>query len=103
MTINRPREEVFAYAADSENETLWQSGLVEFKGDRPGQPDVGDRARGTVKVAGRKVRFMSETTEMRPPERFAFRSVEAPFPFEVSYTFVDRGGSTEVRIDGSTE
>jgi uncharacterized protein YndB with AHSA1/START domain len=103
VTINRPREEVFAYLVDPGNQTVWQSGLVEFESDRAGQPEVGDRARGTIKVAGRKVRWVSETTEMQPPERFAFRSVEAPFPFDVSYTLVDHDGATEVRNDGSTE
>jgi uncharacterized protein YndB with AHSA1/START domain len=103
VIINRPREEVFAYLADPDNQTVWQAGLQEFEADRQGQPEVGDRARGTIKVAGKKVRWESETTEMRPPERFAFRSVQAPFPFQLSYTLIDHDGSTEVRYDGSTE
>ena len=61
-------------------------------------------ARGApVKVAGKKVRWETETTEAKRPERIAFRSVESPFPFEISYTLVDTDGSTEVRHDGSTE
>ena len=103
VTINRPREEVFAYLADPANQTVWQSGPVEFESDRAGQPEVGDLARGTIKVVGRKVRWEAETIEMQPPERFAFRSVKAPFPFQQSYTLVDHGGSTEVRTEGSAE
>jgi uncharacterized protein YndB with AHSA1/START domain len=101
VTINQPREEVFAYLADPEKQTVWQSGLVEFESDRKGQFEVGDRAKGTIKVAGRKVRWESEATEVQPPERVTFRSVEAPFQFEQSFTLVDRGGSTEVKHDGS--
>ena len=36
-----------------------------------------------MKVAGKKVRWETETTEAKRPERIAFRSVESPFPFEI--------------------
>ncbi len=102
-TIARPREEVFTYLVDPDTQTIWQSGLQEFDADWTVEPKVGDRARGTVKVAGKKVQWETETTEATRPERIAFRSVASPFPFEISYTLVDSGGSTEVRHDGSTE
>jgi uncharacterized protein YndB with AHSA1/START domain len=103
ITVDKPREEVFTYLADPETQTIWQSGLQEFDADWKDEPHVGDRARGTVKVAGKKVRWEAEVTEAKRPERIAFRSVEAPFPFEISYTLVESGGSTEIRHDGSTE
>jgi ligand-binding SRPBCC domain-containing protein len=102
-TIARPREEVFTYLVDPDAQTIWQSGLQEFDADWTDEPKVGDRAKGTVKVAGKKVHWETEITETTRPERIAFRSVESPFPFEISYTLVDSGGSTEVRHDGSTE
>jgi len=102
VTINRPREEVFDYLTDPETQTTWQSGLQEFEADSK-EPQVGDRARGTLKVAGKKVRWEAETAEVERPGRVAYRSVEAPFPFELSFTLVDRGGSTEVTHEGSTE
>jgi uncharacterized protein YndB with AHSA1/START domain len=103
ITINRPREEVFDYLNDPETQTVWQSGLQDFEADWQGrQPEVGDRAKGTVKVAGKNMRWETETTEADYPERVAFRSVEAPFSFEISYTLVDRGGATEVIHQGST-
>ena len=102
VTIDRSREEVFTYLTDPETQTVWQSGLQDFEADWEGEPKVGDRARGTVKVAGKKLRWETETIEVQRPERIAFRSLEAPFPFELSYTLVDRGGSTEVMHDGST-
>jgi uncharacterized protein YndB with AHSA1/START domain len=102
-TIARSREEVFTYLVDPEAQTVWQSGLQEFDADWTDEPKVGDRARGTVKVAGKKVHWEAEITEVTRPDRLTFRSIESPFPFEISYTLVDSGGSTEVRHDGSTE
>ncbi|MBA3232830.1 MAG: SRPBCC family protein [Propionibacteriales bacterium] len=103
VTIDRPPEEVFSYLADPETQTIWQSGLLDFEADWEVEPKVGDRARGTVKVAGKKVRWETETIEVERPKKIVFRSVKAPFPFEISSTLVDGGGSTEVRHDGSTE
>ena len=103
VTIDRPIEEVFSYLVDPKTQTIWQSGLQDFEADWEDEPKVGDRARGTVKVAGKKVRWETETVEVQRPERLIYRSVESPFPFEISWTLVDRGGSTEARHDGSTE
>lgn len=103
VTIDRPREEVFTYLVNSETQVIWQSGLQEFDADWSDEPTVGDRARGTVKVAGKKVQWVTEVTEIKHPERFVFRSVEAPFPFEISFSLLEVGESTEVRYDGSTE
>lgn len=102
VRIDRTREKVFAYLVAPSTQTVWQSGLQEFEADWKDEPKVGDRARGTVKVAGKKVHWESETTEVEPPERVSYRSVEAPFTYELSYTLIDRGASTELRHDGST-
>ena len=102
VTIDQTREKVFAYLVAASTQTVWQSGLQEFEADWADEPKVGDRARGTVKVSGKKVRWETETTEVQRPERVTFRSVEAPFSFELSYTLIDHGASTEVRHDGST-
>ena len=102
VTINRPPEEVHRYLTDAELIPVWQSSLQDFEADWDDDPKVGDRSRGTVKVAGKKVRSVTEVTEVGP-ERLAFRSVEAPFSFEMSYTATDRGGQTEVVHEGTTE
>jgi uncharacterized protein YndB with AHSA1/START domain len=103
VTINRPRDEVFRYLVDPQTQTVWNSGLQEFTAVWTGHPQVGDRAQGTIKVAGRQLRWEAETTEVEPPSRVVYRSVEAPFPFTLEYTLVDRDGATEVQHDGSTE
>ncbi len=103
VKIDRPREEVFAYLVNAETQTIWQSGLQEFIADWSDEPTVGDHARGTVKVAGKKVQWEIEVAETNRPENIVFRSVKAPFPFKVSYSLLSNGGSTQVRHDGSTE
>jgi uncharacterized protein YndB with AHSA1/START domain len=103
ITIDRPPDEVFRYLADPHNMTVWQAGLESIDADWEAEPKVGDRARGTVKIAGKKIRWETETTEVQRPELISFRSVKSPFPFEMSYTLADRNGSTEVANHGSTQ
>ena len=102
VTVNRPREEVRRYLADANLIPVWQSGLQEFDADWDDEPRVGDRSRVTVKVAGKKVRSVTEVTDVGP-DRLTIRSVEAPFGFEMSYSAIDRGGQTEVVHEGTTQ
>ncbi|MDX6326937.1 MAG: hypothetical protein QOK15_3291 [Nocardioidaceae bacterium] len=102
VSIARSREDVFTYLVDPANQTVWNSGLVEFEADWTGDPQVGDRARGTVKVAGRRIDWETETIEAQRPDRVVYRSVKAPFSFQLSWTLTDRGGDTEVTHDGLT-
>lgn len=102
VTIDRPQEEVFAYLVDARTQEIWQSGLQEFAADWEADPRVGDHSRGTVKVAGKKLNWEAEVTEVKRPERFVFRTVEAPFSFEITYSLAAAGDSTQVHYDGST-
>ena len=102
VTIDQRRERVFDYLVDPATQTTWQSGLQEFEANWTGAPKVGDRATGTVKVAGKAVRWEAEVTEMQRPERVTYRSVDAPFSFELTYALIDHGESTEVKHDGTT-
>jgi hypothetical protein len=37
------------------------------------------------------------------PSRVVYRSVKAPFPYELAYTLTERDGATEIQHDGVTE
>ncbi|MBO0594246.1 SRPBCC family protein [Nesterenkonia sp. E16_7] len=102
VTIDRPPEEVFAYMVNPQTQEIWQSGIQEFAADWGDDPAVGDHSRGTVKVAGKKLRWETEVTEVKRPEKVVFRTVEAPFSFEITYSLTPVGDSTEVHYDGST-
>lgn len=98
--IDRKPDEVFAALIDPAIQTVWQSGLQEFSADWQDPPEVGDRVRGVVKVAGKRIRWEVETTEVQRPSRIAFRSVEAPFSYEMAYVLVERDGATELSLEG---
>jgi uncharacterized membrane protein len=93
IEIARPCDEVFAYAADVENQTLYQSNLVDYEQETPEPREKGARDRGTAKVAGKKLHFTQEIAEWEPPHRVLMRSLDAPMSWELEMRFEELGPS----------
>jgi hypothetical protein len=83
IVIDRPREEVFAFATAPGNMTTYQSNIVEYEQESTGERDKGAHDRGTVRVAGKKMGFTQELVEWEPPTRAVMRSLEAPMSWEL--------------------
>jgi uncharacterized membrane protein len=104
IEIARPCAEVFDYATDVDNITLYQSNVVEYVQETPGERDKGARDKGTVRVAGKRINFTQEVSEFDPPHRAVMRSLEAPMTWELEMRFEELGPSrTKVTIHQVTE
>lgn len=55
VLIERPIEEVFAFATHPDNDTLWQSTSLETEQTSAGPVDVGTTFRNTSKFLGRRI------------------------------------------------
>ncbi len=102
VVINRPREEVWSYVVDPANFTAWVRTATEYEADHDGNPKLGDHDRLVGKVAGRRVEVTREVTEVVPEERFAVKTVKAPFPSSTVFQFEDAGGGTRVTFHAET-
>lgn len=78
ITIDRPRDEVWDFMSDPDNIPVYNSNISEFAQESPGERAKGTRDRGTVRVAGKRLDFVTEITEYEPGVRQVTRSVEAP-------------------------
>ena len=96
VVINRPRDQVFAFATDPANALLWNSNLIEFERLTPGPLQKGTQDRGAVRVAGQRLDWTAEVIEFEEGRRVASRSTEAPMPFEIEATYEDVGDGTKV-------
>jgi uncharacterized membrane protein len=93
--IERPREEVAAYAADWRNDEEWIGALDEVRLVQDDPPQVARVA----SFLGKKIEYVNEVVEHEPGRRLVMRSVKAPFPMTVTYEFEDAGeGGSLMRI-----
>jgi uncharacterized membrane protein len=97
VLVRRPREEVAAYMTDPANDPDWIGGLrsARLEGDPP--LAEGSRVARVASFLGRKVHYVNEVTRLDPARMLEMRSVEAPFPMHIVYTFEDGEGGTLVR------
>ena len=98
-TINRPVDEVAAYAADPSNAPEWYVNIksVEWKTSPP--VAKGSRAAFVAQFMGRRLEYTYEVTEYVPGERLVMRTAEGPFPMETTYTWTAVGdGATRMTL-----
>lgn len=94
--IDRPVDDVYAYATDVETMTEWLSALVEAEEltDRP--LGVGTRIRTVSRLLGRHMESVIEVTAFEPGARFAIKGATGSFKNHSTFTFESVGGGTRV-------
>ena len=97
VQVRRPREEVAAFMTDPANDPDWIGGLREARIVGGGPLGEGSRVARVSSFMGRKVEYVNEITALEPGRTLDMRSVKAPFPMHITYTFEDRDGGTLVR------
>ena len=90
--VERPRDEVAAYAADWRNDKEWIGALddVHLVQEEPLQ------VARVASFLGKRIEYVNEVVEHEPGRRLVMRSVKAPFPMTVTYEFEDAGGAASV-------
>lgn len=83
VDINRPIEEVFAYATDPTKAPEWSSMILESTLEGSGPIGVGSRFSVVAKVLGRRVDSTAEVTQYEPPRKCVVRAVSGPGQLEI--------------------
>jgi uncharacterized membrane protein len=99
IEIDRPPEEVAAYAADPTNAPRWYENIesVDWKTSPPVR--VGSKMDFVAHMLGRRLAYTYEVTDLVPGERLVMRTAQGPFPMETTYTFEQVGeGRTLMKL-----
>lgn len=103
IDVDRPRDEVAAFAADPDNATRWYTNIKQVTWKTPRPLAAGSRFEFVAEFLGRRLQYTYEVTEWDPGERFVMATAEGPFPMRTTYAWRDApgGGTTmELRNDG---
>ena len=94
ITINRPVEEVFAFAVDTAHAAKWQEGVIEATTTSSGAVGVGTTYRYVVQAMGQKLDTTGEITVWQPPKAYTWKATSGPFPMS--------GGIACEAVEGGT-
>lgn len=99
IVIDRPREEVAAFAADPDNATAWYEHVkrVVWRTRKP--LAVGTRIGFLAESLGKQLEFVYEVTALVPGEQLVMRTEAGRFPMETTYAWRDEpGGGTRMSL-----
>lgn len=98
IEIERPRDEVAAFAADPDNATTWYENIksVEWRSARP--LTSGSEIEFTASFLGRTLTYTYEIRELVPGQRLVMASSDGPFPMETTYSWEDAGDGTRMTL-----
>jgi hypothetical protein len=87
VVINRQIDEVFEFSVESENDALWQSGVLKAEQTSEGPMRKGATFVQVVQFLGRRLEFAFDVTEYEPNRKFGFKTTSGPIPIEGAYTY----------------
>jgi uncharacterized membrane protein len=97
--IDRPRDEVAAFAGDPSNAPKWYANIQSIDWETPPPIRVGSRMVFVATFLGRRLQYSYEVVEFKPGERLVMRTAEGPFAMETTYIWSDAAeGGTRMRL-----
>lgn len=84
--IERPAQDVFAYATDPARFAEWQQGVIDGHLDQPGNPRVGTRCVTTRRIGFANRPSTAEITHLDPPRTWGVRGIDGPIRANVDVT-----------------
>ena len=99
IEIDRPRDEVSAFAADPANATAWYKNIEAVECATPPPVVVGSRVRFRARFLGRTLDYTYEVKAFEPGRRFVMATAQGPFPMETTYSWEDApSGATKMTL-----
>ena len=99
VVIDRPRDEVFAYAGDPTNAPRWYNNIDSVTWTTKPPIEIGSRMTFVARFLGRKLEYTYEVVELVSNERLVMRTAQGPFAMETTYEWADAGpGRTRMSL-----
>jgi hypothetical protein len=99
VDIDRPREDVAAFAIDPDNATAWYENIKEVRWETDPPLAVGSRMAFVAQFLGRRLAYTYQVLVLDSGRRFVMSTAEGPFPMETTYSWEDTAsGGTRMTL-----
>ena len=99
VLIDRPVKDVFAFVANPNNMSKWNSAVVSLEQVTPGTVGVGTKFKTVGEMMGRRIEGEMQVTAYEPDAKCGFQVQAGPMQVNLTMTFKTVGTGTKVSLN----
>lgn len=99
VLIDRPVKDVFAFVANPNNMSKWNSAVVSLEQVTPGVVGVGTKFKTVGEMMGRRIEGEMQVTAYEPDTKCGFQVQAGPMQVNLTMTFKTVGTGTKVSLN----
>ena len=99
VLIDRPVKDVFAFVANPNNMSKWNSAVVSLEQVTPGVVGVGTKFKTVGEMMGRRIEGEMQVTTYEPDTKCGFQVQAGPMQVNLTMTFKTVGTGTKVSLN----
>ena len=97
--VDKPMKDVFAFVANPNNMSKWNSAVVSLEQITPGEVGVGTRFKSTGELMGRKIEGEMQVTAYEPETKCGFQVNAGPMQVNITITLKTVGTGTKLSLN----
>jgi len=97
--IDKPVKDVFAFVADPNNMSKWNSAVVSLEQVTPGEVGVGTKFKSVGEMMGRRIEGEMQITAYEPDTKCGFQVNAGPMQVNMTMMFKTVGTGTKISLN----
>jgi len=97
--IDRPVKDVFAFVADPNNMSKWNSAVVSLQQITPGTVGVGTKFKSIGEMMGRRIEGEMQVTAFEPDSHCGYQVNAGPMQVNLNLSFKTVGTGTKISLN----
>ena len=99
VLIDRPMKDVFAFVANPNNMSKWNSAVVSLEQVSPGDVGVGTKFKSVGEMMGRRIEGEMQVIAYEPDTKCGFQVNAGPMKMDLTLSFKTVGTGTKVSLN----
>jgi len=97
--VDKPIKEVFAFVANPNNMSKWNSAVVSLEQITPGEVGAGTKFKSVGEMMGRRIEGEMQITAYEPDTKCSFQMNAGPMQVNINLTFKTVGTGTKISFN----